>query len=63
MIGKVDITLFRREVGKDFVIIEIYVDDIIFGSNNDSLFKDFYDMTKNGFEMIMIRELKFFSWL
>ena len=30
MRSKVDITFLRREVDKDFIIVEIYVDDIIF---------------------------------
>jgi len=25
-----DTSIFKREVGKDFIIIQIYVDDIIF---------------------------------
>ena len=29
MRGKVDTTLFRREVNKDFIIVQIYVYDII----------------------------------
>ena len=36
-----DITLFKREVGKDFIIVQICVDDIIFGATNESMSKDF----------------------
>ena len=60
MRGKVDTTLFRREVGKDFIIVQIYADDIIFGATNESMCNDFSDMMKSEFEMSMIRELKFF---
>lgn len=63
MRGKVDTTLFRREVGKDFIIVQIYVDDIIFGATNESLCKDFSDMMKSEFEMSMMGELKFFLGL
>ena len=39
--GKVDITLFTKHIGSDILIIQIYVDDIIFGSTNESLCKEF----------------------
>ena len=32
--GKVDPIIFIREVDKDFIIAQIYVDDIIFGATN-----------------------------
>jgi len=60
---KVDTILFRREVGKDFIIVQIYVDDIIFGATNESLCKEFSDVIKSEFEMSMMGELKFFLGL
>ena len=33
-IGKLDTTLFLKKKDKDFLIVQIYVDDIIFGSSN-----------------------------
>nr|KYP59257.1 Retrovirus-related Pol polyprotein from transposon TNT 1-94 [Cajanus cajan] len=39
--GKVDTTLFRKESGIDFIVVQIYVDDIIFGATNKSLCNDF----------------------
>ena len=39
--GKVDTTLFTKHVDNDFLIVQIYVDDIIFGSTNELLCKDF----------------------
>jgi len=60
MRGKVDTTLFRREVSKDFIIVQIYVHDIIFGANNESLCKDFSYLMKSEFELSMMGELKFF---
>jgi len=63
MRSKVDITFLRREVDKDFIIVEIYVDDIIFWVTNESLCKDFSDMMKSEFEISMIGEFKFFLGL
>ena len=37
MIGKVDTTLFIKKIGKDLFVVQIYVDDIIFGSTNKDL--------------------------
>jgi hypothetical protein len=34
MMGKVDTTLFTRKIGKDLFVLQIYVDDIIFGSQS-----------------------------
>ena len=63
MRGKVDTTLFRREIGKDFIIVLIYVDDIIFGATNEPQCKDFFDLMKNEFEVSMMGEIKFFIGL
>ena len=35
--GKVDTTLFHKDYGSQFLIIQIYMDDIIFRTTNDSL--------------------------
>jgi len=47
---KIDTTLFRREVSNDFIIVQIYVDAIIFGATNESFCKNFSDMMKSGFD-------------
>ena len=39
--GKVDATLFTKHIDDDILIIQIYVDDIIFGFTNEKLFKNF----------------------
>jgi len=39
--------------------VQIYVDDIIFGSTNGSLCKEFSKMMQDEFEMSMMEELKF----
>ena len=41
-------------------VVQIYVDDIIFGSTNRSLCKEFSKMMQDDFEMSMMGELKFF---
>ena len=40
MRGKVNTNIFRREVGKYFIIVQIYVDHIIFGAIDESLCKN-----------------------
>jgi hypothetical protein len=58
--GQVDITLFRRTLEKQILVVQIYVDDIIFGSTNASLCKEFSKLMQDEFEMSMMGELKFF---
>ncbi|WVZ92668.1 hypothetical protein U9M48_038714 [Paspalum notatum var. saurae] len=59
-IGKVDMTLFTKDVNGDLFICQIYVDDIIFGYTNEKLSHEFGDMMSREFEMSMIGELNFF---
>nr|GEW92553.1 putative ribonuclease H-like domain-containing protein [Tanacetum cinerariifolium] len=44
----------------DILLVQIYVDDIIFGSTNLNLSKRFEKLMHNKFEMSMMGELKFF---
>jgi hypothetical protein len=44
-------------------VLQIYVDDIIFGSTNQDLCEEFRKMMANEFEMSMIRELSYFLGL
>jgi hypothetical protein len=60
MIGKANSTLFTRKVDKDLFICQIYVDDIIFGSTNQSFCDEFSKIMTDRFEMSMMGELKFF---
>jgi hypothetical protein len=39
--GKVDTTLFTKKIGKDLFVLQIYVDDIIFGSTNQDFCEEF----------------------
>jgi len=58
--GQDDTTLFRRTLEKDILVVQIYVDGIIFGATNASLCKEFSKLMQDEFEMSMMGELKFF---
>ena len=47
----------------DILLVQIYVDDIIFGSTNDSLCKEFSQDMQSEFKISMMRELNFFLGL
>ncbi|GJR03226.1 retrovirus-related pol polyprotein from transposon TNT 1-94 [Tanacetum coccineum] len=61
--GIVDLTLFTRRHGDDILLVQIYVDDIIFGSTKLVFAKRFEKLMKDNFEMSMIGEMKFFLGL
>ncbi|KAJ9561366.1 hypothetical protein OSB04_006526 [Centaurea solstitialis] len=61
--GTTDITLFYKNTQNDILLVQIYVDDIIFCSTNISLCKDFESLMQNEFEMSMMGELTFFLGL
>ena len=56
-------TLFIRKDKNNFVVAQIYVDDIVFGAINDSLAHSFADEMKAMFEISMIGELTYFLGL
>nr|KYP63421.1 Retrovirus-related Pol polyprotein from transposon TNT 1-94 [Cajanus cajan] len=56
--GKIESTLFRKELKDDFIIVQIYVDDIIFGATNENLCKEFSKLMHNEFKMRMMGMLK-----
>ncbi|GKC66972.1 retrovirus-related pol polyprotein from transposon TNT 1-94 [Tanacetum coccineum] len=58
--GSIDQTMFITKKGEDILLVQIYVDDIIFGSTNPKLSKKFEKLMHSKFEMSMIGELKFF---
>ncbi|CAM8956844.1 unnamed protein product [Rhodiola kirilowii] len=58
--GKVDKTLFLLRTNKHLLIVQVYVDDIIFGSTSDELVKSFTKLLESEFEMSMVGELTFF---
>ena len=59
--GSVDSNLYIKQDEK--LIIEVYVDDIIFGSDDDSLSQQFAKDMQKEFEMSLIGELTFFLGL
>jgi hypothetical protein len=60
---KVDQTLFLLRQGKDILIVQVYVDDIIFGGSSNSLVARFPEDMSREFEMSMMGELQFFLGL
>jgi hypothetical protein len=60
VMGSVDKTLFTLNHGTDFLLVQIYVDDIIFGGSSHSLVSSFQEMMDNEFQMSMMGELTFF---
>jgi hypothetical protein len=60
VVGSVDKTLFTLKHGNDFLLVQIYVDDITFGDSSHTLVSSFQEMMENEFQMSMIGELTFF---
>nr|GEX89799.1 retrovirus-related Pol polyprotein from transposon TNT 1-94 [Tanacetum cinerariifolium] len=58
--GSIDPTLFITKHMGDILLVQIYVDDVIFGSTNPKLSKQFEKLMHSKFEMSMMGELKFF---
>jgi hypothetical protein len=61
--GKVDQTLFLLRQGRDILIVQIYVDDIVIGASSNSLVARFVEDMCREFEMSMTGELQFFLGL
>ena len=55
-----DTTLFRKSFKNDILICQVYVDDIIFGTANVFLGREFAKSMQVEFEMSMMEELKLF---
>ncbi|GJR80763.1 retrovirus-related pol polyprotein from transposon TNT 1-94 [Tanacetum coccineum] len=58
--GSIDLTMFITKHGEDILLVQIYVDDIIFGSTNLKLSKRFEKLMHSKFEISMMGKLKFF---
>jgi len=58
--GTMDTTLFLKKEGDDLILVQIYVDDIIFGSTNPALCTKFSKIMETEFELSMMGELNFF---
>ncbi|GJV49224.1 retrovirus-related pol polyprotein from transposon TNT 1-94 [Tanacetum coccineum] len=61
--GAVDLTLFTRKAGRDILLVQIYVDDIIFASTNLAMCDEFAKITNSKFKMSMMGQMTFFLGL
>ncbi|GKC56513.1 retrovirus-related pol polyprotein from transposon TNT 1-94, partial [Tanacetum coccineum] len=61
--GAVDPTLFTRHARNDILLVQIYVDDIIFASTNTAMCNEFANQMTNKFKMSMIGQMSFFLGL
>ncbi|GJU81454.1 putative ribonuclease H-like domain-containing protein [Tanacetum coccineum] len=61
--GKIDQTLFIKKQKGDILLVQVYVDDIIFGSTNKELCTAFEKLMKDKFQMSSMGELTFFLGL
>nr|GEU88743.1 putative ribonuclease H-like domain-containing protein [Tanacetum cinerariifolium] len=62
-IRKIDQTLFIKKQTGDIFLVQVYVDDIIFGSTNNELCKAFKKLMKDKFQMSFMGALTFFLGL
>jgi hypothetical protein len=60
VIGSVDKTLFTLKHVNNFLLVHIYIDDIIFGGSSRVILSSFQKMMENKFQMSMMEELTFF---
>jgi hypothetical protein len=60
VMGSVDKTFFTLNHGTDFLLVQIYVDDIIFGGSSHTLLSRFQEMVESEFQMSVMGELTFF---
>jgi hypothetical protein len=58
--GSVDKTLFTLNYGTAFLLVQIYMNDIIFGGSSHTLVSRFQEMMESEFQMSMMGELTFF---
>jgi hypothetical protein len=56
----VDKTLFTLNYGSDFLLVQIYVDNILFGGFSHSLVSRFQEMIEKEFQIFMMGALTFF---
>jgi len=57
---KIAKTLFIKKSDYAIILVQIYVNDIIFGSSNNKLCEDFVKVMQGEFEISMMGELCFF---
>ncbi|GKB06731.1 putative ribonuclease H-like domain-containing protein [Tanacetum coccineum] len=61
--GQIDKTLFIKIVKSDILLVQVYVDDIIFGSTRKELCTEFEKIMHKRFQMSSMGELTFFLGL
>ncbi|KAL8158002.1 hypothetical protein AgCh_002637 [Apium graveolens] len=61
--GTLDPTLFIFHKRDHFLLVQVYIDDIVFGSANESLCKWFSDCMHKEFDMSLMGELQYFLGL
>ncbi|GJT14040.1 putative ribonuclease H-like domain-containing protein [Tanacetum coccineum] len=61
--GTIDKTLFIKKDKNDIMLVQVYVDDIIFGSTKRSWCDEFETLMKSRFQMSSMGELTFFLGL
>ena len=61
--GVIDKTLFIKKDKKDIILVQVYIDDIIFGSTKKAWCEDFEVLIKGKFQMSSMGELTFFLGL
>nr|GEV67722.1 hypothetical protein [Tanacetum cinerariifolium] len=61
--GKIVQTLFIKKQKGDILLVQIYIDDIIFGATNKDLCKSFEKLIKDKFQMSSMGELTLFLGL
>ncbi|GKB32440.1 putative ribonuclease H-like domain-containing protein [Tanacetum coccineum] len=61
--GQIDKTLFIKRIKSDILLVQVYVDDIIFGSTKKELCIDFQKLMHNKFQTSSMGELAFFLGL
>nr|GFA67109.1 putative integrase [Tanacetum cinerariifolium] len=61
--GTINPTLFIRRFQDDILVVQVYVDDIIYGSTHPRYIQLFSDLMKSRFKMSMMGEITFFLGL
>ncbi|GKB97202.1 putative ribonuclease H-like domain-containing protein [Tanacetum coccineum] len=61
--GTIDKTLFIKKNKSDIILVQVYVDDIIFGSTKKSMCTEFEEVMHKRFQMSSMGELTFFLGL
>ncbi|GJX75736.1 retrovirus-related pol polyprotein from transposon TNT 1-94 [Tanacetum coccineum] len=61
--GAVDPTLFTWQAGNDLLLVQIYVDDIIFAPTNTAMCNEFANQMTTKFKMSMMGQMSFFLGL